>query len=531
MRNEREREARLNRFIESALARGKPDHQTPHTADCCTDERLVGYIENTLYDTERAEVEAHLAQCDLCLHEWLALYEVVGMVNAAKPEPVPERIWQLAGVEPPTEKSAGLRVLESVFSAIGKFFPFVPSPLGATVAFATGLLLIVGAVFFLLDRGTDLQPIPLQSPLVATAQVANAPDAFRNVVYEDWLIPRSTTSKATEPVSPLRTPASVRYFRLGVYAEVLLLSRVILDENTVTQARERFALELLALRLPDARVQKFSRLSVVDDGGPRADSDLSDFLQELDVYLNREDRNASTDFAFGKWTLAVNFAVQSAQRNGNGVPNPLALERIKAFRLRVKALDWSMRPRVLAALDKLASLPLQPENLPQLEAITQQLLDLYLLEERIDIKNLTDLENRSQPFTVETWLDSETYPIGSRVHYRFRASADCYVTLLYIDGSGKLTLLFPNPKSNHPIQGNQDYTATPEKLTVNGPSGRELILAIATTEPLGLLAVAERHFEENPNTFFTGFQPSEIENELRNREDWTTHRTVITIVP
>lgn len=84
------------------------------------------------------------------------------------------------------------------------------------------------------------------------------------------------------------------------------------------------------------------------------------------------------------------------------------------------------------------------------------------------------------------------YRIGQKIVVGFRASRDCYLTLLNVGTSGKLTVLFPN--SAHPdnfIQAGRDYHI-PEadddfEYELQGPPGVEKLKAVATVKKIPLL--------------------------------------------
>ncbi|MEW6608218.1 MAG: DUF4384 domain-containing protein [bacterium] len=85
------------------------------------------------------------------------------------------------------------------------------------------------------------------------------------------------------------------------------------------------------------------------------------------------------------------------------------------------------------------------------------------------------------------------YRIGDKINVCFRSTKDCYLTLLNIGTSGKLTILFPNGLyRNNLISANQSYEIPGKEYGfeygVLGPPGIEKLKAIATLEKVELLA-------------------------------------------
>ena len=97
------------------------------------------------------------------------------------------------------------------------------------------------------------------------------------------------------------------------------------------------------------------------------------------------------------------------------------------------------------------------------------------------------------------------YRTGQKIVVGFRASRDCYLTLLNVGTSGKLTVLFPN--SLHPdnfIQAARDYRI-PEadddfEYELQGPPGVEKLKAVATLKKVMLL---ESNFAPDGSLFRT----------------------------
>jgi hypothetical protein len=138
------------------------------------------------------------------------------------------------------------------------------------------------------------------------------------------------------------------------------------------------------------------------------------------------------------------------------------------------------------------------------------------LENAYTVKFLSDLQNASAAFGVEVWanvsrpgtrdlvveaLDGApdeklVYArVGDVIRLNVRADRDCYLTLINVGTSGKVTVLFPNQyRRDGFIRGGRVYrTETrgemPFKIRATGPAGRELVKVIATREPLDLSSI------------------------------------------
>jgi hypothetical protein len=141
---------------------------------------------------------------------------------------------------------------------------------------------------------------------------------------------------------------------------------------------------------------------------------------------------------------------------------------------------------------------------------------------RLNRRKMKDISNPVSDFTVEVWTapapvegardiavagrkKKAGYRIGQKIVVGFRASRDCYLTLLNIGTSGKLTVLFPNAlhKDNF-IKAGRDYRI-PEpsddfEYELQGPSGTEKIKAVATLKKMDLL---ESNFAPDGSLFRT----------------------------
>jgi hypothetical protein len=129
------------------------------------------------------------------------------------------------------------------------------------------------------------------------------------------------------------------------------------------------------------------------------------------------------------------------------------------------------------------------------------------LENAYAIKFLVHLENPNPAFKVEVWgnrsvgaseLDNAPDEkwveanVGDAIRFNFRAERDCYLTLINVGTSGKITVLFPNKyQPDGQIQAGKVYrTETPGempfKIRAHAPAGRELVKVVATLKPLNL---------------------------------------------
>ncbi len=134
------------------------------------------------------------------------------------------------------------------------------------------------------------------------------------------------------------------------------------------------------------------------------------------------------------------------------------------------------------------------------------------LENAYAIKFLANLDNPAPPFKVSVWAnragteteDLDKAPdekfvqarLGDVIRFNFRAERDCYLTMINVGTSGKITVLFPNEyRPDGRIEGDIVYrTGTkgemPFNIRAKGPAGRELVKVIATLEPLNLSSLS-----------------------------------------
>ncbi|HMK36849.1 MAG TPA: DUF4384 domain-containing protein [Desulfomonilaceae bacterium] len=88
-------------------------------------------------------------------------------------------------------------------------------------------------------------------------------------------------------------------------------------------------------------------------------------------------------------------------------------------------------------------------------------------------------------FTIST--EKFAYNLSEPVYFTFTADRDCYVAIVDIGTSGKMTLLFPNKwHPNNKIEKGKTYRIPPENsdfvYRVTGPTGQEHIKVIASVD-------------------------------------------------
>ncbi|MEO8399911.1 MAG: DUF4384 domain-containing protein, partial [Ignavibacteriaceae bacterium] len=97
------------------------------------------------------------------------------------------------------------------------------------------------------------------------------------------------------------------------------------------------------------------------------------------------------------------------------------------------------------------------------------------------------------------------FKVGDKINIKFKASKNCYLTLLNIGTSGKLTILFPNKVySDNFIEANKLYEIPGKdygfEYQLQGPIGTEKLKAIVTSEKITLI---ESQFSPDGSIFKT----------------------------
>jgi hypothetical protein len=113
-------------------------------------------------------------------------------------------------------------------------------------------------------------------------------------------------------------------------------------------------------------------------------------------------------------------------------------------------------------------------------------------EREVLIKLLHTFRNPNPPFGLKVWVnkaENPVYKIGELLSMSFRAEKNCYLLLFNIDSEGYVTQMFPNKfRSDNRISAGRTYTIPSAEMQfqirTHPPAGRELVMAIATTERL-----------------------------------------------
>jgi hypothetical protein len=141
---------------------------------------------------------------------------------------------------------------------------------------------------------------------------------------------------------------------------------------------------------------------------------------------------------------------------------------------------------------------------------------------RLNGGKMKDISNPQSNFNIELWTapapeegardiavaekqKKAGYRTGQKIVVGFRTSKDCYLTLLNIGTSGKLTVLFPNSlHRDNFIQSGRDYRIPADddnfEYQLQGPPGTEKIKAVATLKKMELL---ESNFAPDGSLFRT----------------------------
>ncbi len=92
---------------------------------------------------------------------------------------------------------------------------------------------------------------------------------------------------------------------------------------------------------------------------------------------------------------------------------------------------------------------------------------------------------------VQLWSDppaGTVVPTGARARLYFRASNDCYVTLLSVDTEGRVRMLFPDRGDDGWVEGGHTYRIPARRagydLMFAGPPGQEYVYALASVYPM-----------------------------------------------
>jgi outer membrane protein OmpA-like peptidoglycan-associated protein len=98
--------------------------------------------------------------------------------------------------------------------------------------------------------------------------------------------------------------------------------------------------------------------------------------------------------------------------------------------------------------------------------------------------------DKSDAIGLEAWLDGsapDQVRVGDEVSFRFRSEKDAYLTTLYVDAAGAITVIFSGGEP-HRLPAGQVRHFPPEgggqRMLAQPPLGAEFVFAIATLEPL-----------------------------------------------
>ena len=154
-------------------------------------------------------------------------------------------------------------------------------------------------------------------------------------------------------------------------------------------------------------------------------------------------------------------------------------------------------------LTKIASLQ-KPYNL---DLLSEDSFNRWALSYKIS--TLNEMKKPSKGFELEVWAEkvdvtggikSGVFKIGDKIRILFRTGRDCYLTLINLGTSGKLTVLFPNfycvdnfviANRTYAIPG-EDY---PFEYELTGPRGIERIKAVVTVTKRDLLDLELKEHE------------------------------------
>ena len=141
---------------------------------------------------------------------------------------------------------------------------------------------------------------------------------------------------------------------------------------------------------------------------------------------------------------------------------------------------------------------------------------------------------------VVAWVDhaDNTYAVGETVRLFVKASKDAYLTVLNVGASGRTTILFPNAHQPEVrVPANQVVEVSPPesgaRIQVGGPTGRELIKVIASTNRTPLFT-AMKTTEAGPYTALdtdTRSVARDLQVTMDTKADeWDAYNKVITTI-
>jgi len=163
-----------------------------------------------------------------------------------------------------------------------------------------------------------------------------------------------------------------------------------------------------------------------------------------------------------------------------------------------------------------------------------------LLRQSYNLKALAALENPKPGFAVNVKLDKgdlAMVPFGDAVSISIEPERDCYVHVLNIGTSGKITLLFPSEfEGDNFVKAGQKYTipSTDEyEIRVGPPAGEERVKVIATTQKIPLDQLNPENMASPIKTYDTGaadlLQRFMKDLSLMPRNKWATETVMFTV--
>jgi hypothetical protein len=112
-------------------------------------------------------------------------------------------------------------------------------------------------------------------------------------------------------------------------------------------------------------------------------------------------------------------------------------------------------------------------------------------EQRDIVAQAQQISNPEAPFKIQLWTEEkkDTYNAGDSVTFVFVTDRDCFVTLIDIGTSGKVTKIFPNEfQADNKVKAGVENRIPAQggtfRFRVDPPAGLEFVKAIATLDPL-----------------------------------------------
>uniref|UniRef100_A0A7C4AR99 DUF4384 domain-containing protein n=1 Tax=Desulfomonile tiedjei TaxID=2358 RepID=A0A7C4AR99_9BACT len=149
------------------------------------------------------------------------------------------------------------------------------------------------------------------------------------------------------------------------------------------------------------------------------------------------------------------------------------------------------------------------------------------------------IQSATKPFKIElsTAEGKTTYAAGEKINFVFKTDRDCYLTLIDIGTSGKVTQLFPNKwHESNKVEKGKEYRVPPADsgflFKVEGQNGTEFVKAIATLAPMTSVQKAEMKGSGN---FAEIVQPEAVLKDIKTELDaqdpksWTEAHVSFTI--